>query len=94
MLGPVDHVLGRLAEVLGDGPRAIAHHRRALELARRAGGAIAVGECAAGLASWLPRTERVRLAEEARSIGEAVGSRRLVSLAERATRARMTEEPR
>jgi hypothetical protein len=94
VLGPADHVLGRLAAVMGDEGHAVEHHRRALELARRAGGAIAVGECALGLASWRPRTERVRLATEARSIGEAVGSRRLVTLAERAARARTTEEPR
>ena len=92
VLGPADHVLGRLAAVLGDEAAAVVHHHEAFELARRAGGAIAIGECALGLASWLRRTERVRLAEEARSIGEAVGSRRLVVLADAVTRARTSEE--
>jgi hypothetical protein len=84
LLGPTDHVLGRLAAVAGDATTAARHHHDALRLARRAGSPIAVAECAAALASWVPRAERARLAEEARSIGEVVGSRRLLSLAERA----------
>lgn len=94
LLGPADHTLGRLVAVLGDGAAAEGHHRRALDLARDGGGAIAVGECALGLASWAERAERVRLAAEARSIGETAGSYRLVSLADRLLRSDTPEESR